>query len=119
MGQCPVGTILFWFRIDVYTTTGDFSVQWPRTTGLSHLVVNYDVNEDGDEIRVHWDGTLVASDQTKGSDSRFSVGDGKIVVGRLQTDNSLGFASVLIDELIFYNKVLSNDDIEGLFAQRK
>ena len=82
-------------------------------------MVNYDVNEDGDEIRVHWDGTLVASDQTKGSDSRFSVGDGKIVVGVLQTDNSLGFASVLIDELIFYNKVLSNDDIEGLFAQRK
>ena len=27
LGQCPVGTILFLFRIDVYMTTGDFSVQ--------------------------------------------------------------------------------------------
>ena len=51
-------------------------------------------NENGDKIRVHWDGTLAA-------------------------DNSVGFASVQIDELIFYNKFLSNDDIEGLFAQRK
>ena len=56
----------------------------------------------------------MASDTTKNVQSR-SAGDGRIVVGRYFTDMDQWYSSVEVDELVFFNRALTVDDIETLY----
>ena len=80
-------------------------------TGWTHIVVNYIGPDDGQGIRVY--GIEVAGSTTR--DVTCSAGDGRIVVGRCYIDEDMRYASVEIDELIFFNKALSTTDIERLY----
>ena len=58
----------------------------------------------------YMDGIETSSDDTKDSETR-SPGDGKIVVGRSSIDNVDFYASITIDELLFFNEKLGDQDI--------
>ena len=67
-------------------------------------MLNYIGPDDGQGIRVYFNGTEVATGLTR--DAAHSAGDGRIVVGRYYTDEDKRYASLQIDELIFFNKSL-------------
>ena len=58
--------------------------------------------------------TSRANNTTKGSGSR-SAGDGRIVVGRYYSDRDERYVSVQVDELIFFNAALTNDDVQLIY----
>ena len=89
--------------------SGAFIAQHPRPEGWTHIVLNYLGPNNGEGIRMFFDGTQVASDTTK--DWEFSAGDGRIVVGRINTDKENKYSSAEIDELIYFNNSLSTEEI--------
>ena len=102
------------FRVFVHLLDGDFFAVHTTPSGWTHIVVNYAGPNEGEGIRIDYDGTEVVSDTTKGTWSR-STGDGRIVVGRYATDRDIDYASVMVDELLFFNQALSVDDTETLY----
>ena len=79
-------------------------------------MLNYIGPNDGEGIRIYYNGTEAASDTTRDGGS-YSAGDGRIVVGRYYTDHdgAEDYASVQIDELIFFNHALNNDNVNALY----
>ena len=57
----------------------------------------------------------MASDINRGATTH-PAGDGRIVVGRINTDQDRNYASLQIDELIFFNQALTQQEIEALAA---
>ena len=112
--ECYMNTSLdsrFW----IYLPDGVFQVYPPRPTGWTHVVLNYIGPNNGEGITVFYDGVKVASDTNK--PGGFSAaGDGRIVVGRITTTKDSSYASVQIDELLFFNQALSNDNINLLYT---
>ena len=86
----------------------------PRQIGWIHVVLNYIGPNDGEGIRVFYDGEEVASDTTKYA-SPLSAGDGRIVVGRHFPYQDWNYASVQVDELIYFNAVLTSDDVQSIY----
>ena len=74
-------------------------------------MLNYIGPDDGQGIRVY--GMEVVGSTIR--DVSRSAGDGRIVVGRGRTDEDSFYASMQIDELIFFNKALSTNDINLLY----
>ena len=95
----------------MYLLNKQFIIASLVPTGWTHIVFNYIGDDDGQGIRVY--GMEVVSDATR--DVARSAGDGRIVVGRRWTDQDTYYASMEIDELIFFNKALSTTDIELLY----
>ena len=76
------------------------------------MVLNYLGPNDQQGIRIFYNGEEVASDMSKNPPSH-SPGDGRIVVGRFLTDRDQDqdYASVQVDEMLFFNQALSTTDI--------
>ena len=83
-------------------------------TGWTHVVLNYFGTGDDEGISGYYDGREVARD-TKESTKDYSAGDGRIVVGRLYTNSDEKYASVMVDELMFFNQSLSDVEIEMIY----
>ena len=79
-------------------------------------MMNYIGPNNGGGFQIFYNGTEVASESTKTADSG-PIGDGRIVVGRfaIDRDRALDYASVQVDELLFFNQALSNDDVNALY----
>ena len=97
----------------MYLLNGKFSARVSIPTGWTHIVLNYIGPYNGQGIRVYYNGQGVVSDTDKDG-GPYPAGDGRIVVGRFFTDKDIGYASMQIDELIFFNKTLSTTDIKHL-----
>ena len=84
-------------------------------TGWTHIVLNYiGPNDESDEaVTMFFNGTEEDSDTTKDG-LPYSPGDGRIVLGRLYTDSDNGYSSVQVDELTFFNRTLTLDEIAAL-----
>ena len=76
-------------------------------------MLNYIGPNDGEGIRVYINGTQEDSDTAKNNNPK-SAGDGRVVVGRWNTDRDDHNSSVQIDELIFFNRYLSPAEIAAL-----
>ena len=76
--------------------------------------MNYIGPNDGEGVRIYYNGE-VASKTTK-TEGSYSAGDGKITVGRYYTNTDALYASFQVDELIFFNQILSNDNINLLYT---
>ena len=102
------------FRSRVSLSNGYFYIvhSYPEHTGWTHIVLNYIGPNDG--IRMFINGTEVVSDTTKTVRS-YSTGDGRIVVGRFSTNQDRNYASVMVDELIYFNASLTSDDVESIY----
>ena len=87
----------------IYTNMG-VSEQW------THVVLNYFGLNNGQGIQVYFNGAEAGRDTTKVSKT-FSGGDGRVVLGRQKTDSDGNYASVDVDELLFFNTKLSNAQV--------
>ena len=96
---------LLLLRMDVRLLTGYFRTFRYKPSGWSHIVLNYLGPNNGQGIRMFINGAEVASSTTKTSSSK-SAGDGRIVIGRWYTDRDQNYASVQVDELIFFDEAL-------------
>ena len=106
-------TVLLCFRFEVFLPEGRFIRAVIRPTGWFHIVLNYLGPNEDEGIRGYFDGTEVALDITKYPYS-YSTGPGRIVVGKLYTDSNEKYGSVQIDDLIYFNKSLTRQQIETL-----
>ena len=61
-----------------------------------------------------FNGTEVDSDTTK-EERSYPTGDGRIVVGRIFTDQDAYYGSVQVDELIYFDAVLKDSDIQSIY----
>ena len=102
------------FRFDVNLLDRYFHARLFKPNGWTHVVLNYIGPNDGEGIRIYYDGVEVASNTIKSAQS-LSAGDGRIVVGRFYPDKDERYTSMQIDELIFFNTVLSTNDIKLLY----
>ena len=94
---------------------GWFEAYSPITSNAwTHVILNYLGPFQLQGIQIYVNGENVAAQPVKSDSSTFSAGDGRIVVGRLLTDSDQGYASVMVDELIYFNTQLNFQDIEAL-----
>ena len=82
-----------------------------KPTGWTHVVLNYIGPNNGEGITIYYNGVKVVSDKYKDTRS-LTAGDGRIVVGRLYTDQDQDYASVEVDELIYFDTALTSDDVQ-------
>ena len=85
----------------------------PKPTGWTHVVVNYIGQQDGQGMEIYHNGESAGSDHTK-SLRTLSAGDGRVVLGRAYTDLDTWYAPVDIDEILFFNRKLSAEDIRDI-----
>ena len=76
-------------------------------------MLNYIGPNNGQGIQIYYDGVEVDSDTVQDVQS-CSAGDGRIVVGRQFTDRDRDYASVMVDELLFFNQTLTAEEISTL-----
>ena len=77
-------------------------------------MLNYIGPNDGEGFRIYYNGTEVAKKQGKRVRSH-AAGDGRIVVGRQYTNSDRNYASVEVDELIYFNAALTSDDVQSIY----
>ena len=95
------------------TPGGTFLLSNASPSGWTHVVLNYIGLEDGQGIWIYYDGVQTGSDTTRNPNS-YETGDGRIVIGRLYTEWDTNYASVQLDELIFFNTKLTDSEIRML-----
>ena len=80
--------------------------------------MNYMGPATGQGIIVYTDGTLQGSDTSKDTYS-WPAGDGRVVIGRQYTDRDERYTSVLVDELTFWNRTLTLQEIQAVYNMHK
>ena len=96
------------FRFFVFLADGELSTKSSKLTGWTHIVLKYIGPNNGQGVRIYYDRVQVANDTSKWSSRSYLPREGRIVVGRLYTDHSSQYATVMVDELIFFNQALKN-----------
>ena len=76
--------------------------------------MNYLGPESYQGVRLYENGEVVRNDTFAGLRST-PTGNGRIVVGRFSTDQDEPYASLQIDELVFFNNSLTDDQIQDIF----
>ena len=104
---------LLCFRFIVELFDGRFNTAQYRPAGWTHIVLNYIGPNNGEGIRIYYDGTEVASDTEK-TEWVYPAADGRIVVGRSYTNTDDLYGSVQVDKLLFFNHSLTPEEINVL-----
>ena len=95
------------FRFLVFLPDGQFDVSPMRSTGWTHVVLNYLGPNNGQGIRIYYDGEQTGSGYTKYTYTS-PTGAGRVVVGRYYTVHDAYYTSVHVDELLFFNEALDD-----------
>ena len=74
-----------------------------ESSGWIHVVLNYIGPDDGQGFQMYQDGEQTAAGSVKYTYKHASPGDGRVVLGRRYTDRDELYASVNLDELLFFN----------------
>ena len=98
----------------VILPTGYFYTSYPKPSGWIHIVGCYLGPNNGQGIRIYYNGAEEGSATNKAG-GPYSAGDGRIVVGRIYTDLDLNYASVEVDELIYFNAALTSDEVQSIY----
>ena len=98
-------------RYEVDTPDGSLETYAEAPTGWTHTVLNYIRPNNG--IRIYHDGDEKGSDDTKSGGTN-PPGDGRVVVGRFYTDLDTSYGGVDVDELLFFNEMLSVQKIMNI-----
>ena len=89
----------------VHVPTRDTRPHW------FHIVFNIIGPNDGEGFRIYHDGKLVGN-ATSFDRIRSHAIDGRIVIGRFYTDHNSDYASFDMDELLFFNRSLTESEIQ-------
>ena len=101
----------------LYLSDGYFDVDLKvQPVVWTHVVLNYMSLETREGIKTYENGGFTAADTIKRGPGYFTA-DGRVVIGRTQTANDGGYASVKLDELMLFNEALSEEQIKDLSAQ--
>ena len=104
-------------RYSVYVPDGYFTFIEPQTSNWVHAVMNFIGSNEGQGIRIYNDDKLIGNDTTK-SNGSFAPSNGGIQLGRIDFRwlNNPGstyplYASVEVDELLIFNRTLTEIEI--------
>ena len=89
-----------------------FIVLHPKPNMWTHVVLNYIGPNNGEGIRIFYKG----AEESRGEitfGGPYSAGDPRIIVGRFSTEVVMYYASVEMDELIFFNHSLTLEEIKA------
>ena len=103
----------FYFRFEVALLDRRLYTFHPVRSGWTHIVLNYIGPNDDEGIRIYYNAEELESDITNLVVS-FSAGDGRIVIGRGYTNENSNYASVNVDELLFFNRSLTPSEVTVL-----
>ena len=107
----------FQYFFSYYVAT-KIRIFWPEVPQQNdqwlHLVLNFIGPNIGQGVQAFRDGTQRDA-STGGSDGRDTTGDGRVVIGRKFTNANGDYAHVEVDELIFFNKALSAEEVGHLY----
>ena len=109
--------LIFWFcdKFIVGTLDEFFITDAYLPSGWTHVVLNYFGPNNGQGIRVYYDGVQTKSDETKQAHvNPYQPGDGRVVLGRELIDSNSSYASADIDDFLFFNEALSDQNIEHM-----
>ena len=90
-----------------------------KPSGWTHFVVNYLGPDKGHGIQIYYYGLFQKSSGTKEETSGSEAGNGLTAVGRRDYNKHEGYASLEINELVFFNMKLGDDQIMQLFDAGK
>ena len=79
-------------------------------TGWTHIVLNYIGPDDGQGIAIYHDGGHEVGDSDK-MPLTYRPSDGRVIMGRRFTYPSQEYAGIDVDELLFFNEKLSDQEI--------
>ena len=85
-----------------------FNVRW------IYLLLNFIGPSGGEGIEAFKDGTRRQIFR-HGASNTYTDGDGRVVVGRRYVTRSQNYAHVEVDELVFFNKALMEDEVMELY----
>ena len=92
----------------------DFFVFGPEHEGWFHIVVNFIGPTVTQEFKIYNDGEQVGGNSSVERGLTQVEGDGRIVFGRFLTDTNERYASAHMDELLLFNRVLTEAEIAKL-----
>ena len=111
--------LAIFFRNYVKVKTGSFWADVPKTNDLwIHLVLNFIGPNSGEGIQAFKDGTLQERDLYDYSGT-YTDGEGRVVIGRKYVSISQDYAHVEVDELIFFNQALLEEEVNELYNMYK
>ena len=77
-----------------------------------HEVINYVGPNNGDDFGIYHNGDFIFNVTLFLTFTNQSIpSDGRIVIGRTRTNVNFNYASVQVDELLFFNKNLTEQEI--------
>ena len=82
-------------------------------SGWTHIVLNYLGPENRQRIKVYFNETQVRSAVLK-APITYNPGGGRVVVGRHYVDYNTFYGNVDMDELLFFNEALTDQDIQDM-----
>ena len=101
--RCVVNILRGYFAKDVISIP----------SGWFHLALVFHGPEEGQGITVYTNGTPAAAPSLRGTNHTRNS-SGIVVIGRLRTDQGPNYATLMADELTFWNRQLSDEEVEAL-----
>ena len=98
--------------------TGALAMQTTVPTGWFHVVYNYIGPGNGEGVAIYHDGVEELR-KTDRSTHAYAAGSGVVVIGRAFPSRDEKYVSLMVDELMFFNRKLTLEEIENLYAQQK
>ena len=80
-----------------------------------HVVIVVPVNPRSNTIILYRDGTKTAERTFKNSQKRRSPGSGDLVIGKSFTNRKKKYMDTTMDELVFWNRTLSADEVRSVY----
>ena len=80
-----------------------------------HTVMVYNGPLKG--IIIYVDGQLVGKD-TDGGTQKYDENVRRLVIGRRSSDEDEDYASAVVDELMFWNRRLTSEDVEEMYSHQ-
>ena len=103
---------IYYCSYGVVETNGLFLVRVTKPVRTwFHAVINFEGATQ--DVRIYHNGTEVGH-ASENLDNRYTHGSGRIVVGRRFIDSNRNYATVQVDELLFFNQHLTTSQITAL-----
>ena len=113
MAQNVNKNMMFYCRYRVTLSNGHFTKFITKTSGWFHVILKFIGPNEGEGIRIYHDGVEVGSKTTTGGNSKDN-GTRRIVIGRYFVEPPDIHSSMQVDELLFFNQLLTDDEITML-----
>ena len=96
-----------YIRVDVSTIPTDWY----------HLIFNFFGASDAEGVAIHHNGVKIGSNRL--AQYTNAAGQGVVVLGRYNVRADRDFGSVMVDEMLFFNRHLTSQEIQILYNMHK